>query len=67
MSDDLKLHSEHEAGRIIGRAPRTMARWRREGTGPAYINIQGRPMYRRRDIALWIEANAVKPVRSRGE
>ena len=64
MFDELQLHSEHEAGRIIGRSPRTMARWRREGTGPAYINIQGRPMYRRHDIALWIEANVVKPVRS---
>jgi hypothetical protein len=63
---DLQLLDDHEAAAIVRRSARTLARWRNAGEGPAYISVKGRPLYRERDLAAWIEAQLVKPARSRG-
>ena len=64
---EIRLHDDREAGQLLRRSPRTLARWRANGTGPAYVNIHGRPYYRERDLIQWIEARVVEPVRSRGK
>jgi predicted DNA-binding transcriptional regulator AlpA len=40
-------------------APRTVQRWRYEGTGPAYVRAGGRRvLYRRQDVTRWVESRA---------
>lgn len=62
----IKLLDDRQTAAILRRSPRTLARWRAEGTGPRYINIRGRPCYRGVDIDAWLETLVVEPVRGRG-
>ena len=39
----------------------TMAHWRSDGRGPAYIKIGPKVAYRGRDLNDWIEAQTVRP------
>lgn len=66
MSDHLQLLDDEQAAAILRRSPRTLSRWRSKGIGPNYVNVRGRPLYRERDLAEWIESQVVQPVRSRG-
>jgi hypothetical protein len=34
------------------RSPRTLQRWRENGTGPAYVRLGGRVLYRLLDVVL---------------
>jgi len=40
------------AADILGRSPATLKRWRCEGTGPSWIEIEGRVSY---DVAVLLE------------
>lgn len=40
------------AAEILGRSPATLKRWRCEGTGPSWIEIEGRVSY---DVAVLLE------------
>ena len=60
------LLKDREAGAILHRSPRTLARWRSNGEGPNDVSIKGRPLYPLNELAQWIEGQLVKPVRSRG-
>jgi len=42
MSDRMKTV---EAAEILGVTPRTLERWRKEGTGPGYLRMEGRIYY----------------------
>ena len=39
----------------------TMAHWRSEGRGPAYIKIGPKVAYRGRDLNEWLDAQTVRP------
>lgn len=47
-----RLVNTREAAEILGRSPATLKRWRYEGVGPAYVEIEGRVSY---DVAVLIE------------
>ena len=47
-----KLVNTKEAAGILGRSPATLKRWRYEGVGPAYVEIEGRVSY---DVAVLVE------------
>ena len=47
-----KLINTKKAAEILGRSPNTLKRWRYEGIGPAYVEIEGRVSY---DVAVLIE------------
>ena len=47
-----ELIDTRKAAKILGRSPATLKRWRYEGVGPAYVEIQGRVSY---DVAVLIE------------
>ncbi len=47
-----RLINTRDAAEILGRSPATLKRWRYEGVGPAYVEIEGRVSY---DVAVLIE------------
>ena len=61
MFDENKLYmAGHPALRAI--APySTLAHWRSEGRGPAYIKIGSRVAYRGTDLNRWLLARTVVP------
>ncbi len=46
------LVDTHEAAKILGRSAATLKRWRHEGIGPNWIEIEGRVSY---DVAVLLE------------
>lgn len=49
------------AAALLGRAPKTLANWRSEGTGPRYVKDGASILYRMVDLESWLEAHAVEP------
>ena len=47
-----KLVDTHEAARILSRSVATLKRWRYEGVGPNWIELEGRVSY---DVAVLVE------------
>ncbi|MEH2626085.1 putative site-specific integrase-resolvase [Bradyrhizobium sp. AZCC 1719] len=57
----INLLTEAEVADFLGKSVITLARWRREGYGPAYVRIGRSPRYRREDLALFMQANSIVP------
>ena len=55
------LMDTREAAAKLRIHPSTLARWRLEGTGPKYVRLGGRLMYRESAIEQWITAHTVTP------
>ncbi len=47
-----QLVNTRRAAEILGRSPATLKRWRYEGIGPSYVEMEGRINY---DVAVLIE------------
>ena len=47
-----QLVDSRKAAEILGRSPATLKRWRHEGIGPNWIEIEGRVSY---DVAVLLE------------
>ena len=47
-----RLVNTRRAAQILGRSPATLKRWRYEGVGPNYVEMEGRVSY---DVAVLIE------------
>ena len=47
-----KLVDTHEAAKILGRSAATLKRWRHEGIGPNWIEMEGRVSY---DVNVLLE------------
>jgi hypothetical protein len=47
-----QLVDTRRAAEILGRSPATLKRWRCQGTGPSWIEIEGRVSY---DLAVLLE------------
>jgi hypothetical protein len=47
-----RLVNTREAAEILGRSPATLKRWRYEGTGPCYVEMEGRVSY---DVAVLVD------------
>jgi predicted site-specific integrase-resolvase len=54
-----------QAGAALGVSPQTLANWRWQGIGPAYIKLSpgrgGRVRYTRAAIEQWLTAQTVQP------
>jgi excisionase family DNA binding protein len=53
----------HELAALVHASPRTIIRWRSEGTGPTYVRAGRRVLYRRRDVVEWLERHKTVPAR----
>ena len=61
MFDDDKLYPANDP-EVTALAPySTMAHWRSEGRGPAYIKIGPRVMYSGRALNEWLASRTVEP------
>jgi len=54
-----KLLSTTEAARLLGVPPSRLARWRREGRGPAWVRVGRHPRYNPEDFRSWVAAQTV--------
>jgi len=52
-----KLLQDVEVARILGVEPDTLRAWRRQGRGPAFIEVGSKTVrYRAEDVRAWIQA-----------
>ena len=49
------------AGAHVGVTAGALAKWRHAGTGPAYIRVGGRILYKATDLDAYLEARRVNP------
>jgi predicted site-specific integrase-resolvase len=61
MPDPDALIPPAAAALILGVKINTLARWRRFGEGPAYVELGGRIRYRHSDIEAWLNSRTVTP------
>ena len=57
----VELMNAREAAAKLGIHPSTLARWRSEGSGPKYVRMGARLMYRESAIEQWITKCTVTP------
>lgn len=57
--DDDALLTVKETAVIIRRSGITLKRWRKQGKGPSYLRVEGRILYRYRDLMEWVDSNLV--------
>ncbi len=55
------LLDREAAGRLLGKAAQTLARWKSEGIGPRYFKLNGRALYRVGDLIAYRDQFAVQP------
>ena len=61
MFDKTKLYFTSDPALLALVPYSTMAHWRSEGRGPAYVKIGSRVAYNGRALNEWLEARTVKP------
>jgi predicted DNA-binding transcriptional regulator AlpA len=49
-----------EAATVLGLAPSTLAKLRLSGNGPVYCKLGRRVVYRREDLAAWLESHLAR-------
>jgi predicted DNA-binding transcriptional regulator AlpA len=53
--EETALLTEQQLGDELGKSRSTLARWRREGSGPPYIRVGKSPRYKWADVLAWLE------------
>ena len=61
MFDESKLYPAKDPALEAIAPYMTMAHWRCEGRGPAYIKVGPRVMYSGRDLNRWLDEHRVEP------
>jgi excisionase family DNA binding protein len=61
------LLTPDEAAACLRCAKQTLARWRCEGGGPAYVKMGARVLYRRADLDAWVAGRRVLATAQRPE
>lgn len=59
MSSQL-LTADEVAARLRKKA-KTLANWRSQGIGPAYLKVEGGVLYRASDVDKWLAGKIVNP------
>ena len=64
MFDDNKLYLAGDPALLVLGRPSTLAHWRSDGRGPAFIKLGARVAYRGSDLNLWLAARTIRPTDS---
>ncbi len=59
--DDDRLYLAGDPALLVLGRPGTLAHWRSEGRGPAFIRLGSRIAYRGRDLNEWVDDQVVRP------
>ena len=62
MFDPDKLYLTNDAALLVLGRPSTLAHWRSEGRGPAFIKIGSRVVYAGTALNDWLKSRTVRPV-----
>ncbi len=62
--EDHKLYLASDPALLVLGRPSTLAHWRSEGRGPAFIKLGARVAYRGSDLNGWLAARTVRPTDS---
>ena len=62
MFDDRKMYLARDPALLVLGRPSTLAHWRSEGRGPAFIKLGSRVAYRGADLNAWLAAQTVRPI-----
>ena len=62
--DDQKLYLAGDPALLVLGRPSTLAHWRSEGRGPAFVKLGGRVAYYGSDLNRWVETRTVRPTDS---
>ena len=54
-----RLLTPEEVAEFLGMKPNTLARWRSNGIGPAYVKLGSAVRYRREDLDRFVAGNTV--------
>ena len=57
-----KLHNEQGAAEMLGCSVAALRKWRRRGSGPAYVKVGRLVRYRETDLLAYLDAHCVQPV-----
>jgi hypothetical protein len=66
LSGNAIVLTEQEAAQSILSTPRTMARWRSTGTGPRFVKVGRRVVYRVQDLEAWLDRQTRTSTAQRG-
>ena len=64
MFDDDKLYLAGDPALLVLGRPSTLAHWRSEGRGPAFIKLGSRVAYSGEALKEWLAAQTVRPTDS---
>jgi len=65
MFEDNKLYFTNDPALLAIAPYSTMAHWRCEGRGPAYVKLGSRVAYRGCDLNDWIKSRTITPAAAR--
>jgi predicted DNA-binding transcriptional regulator AlpA len=66
-STDDEFLQERDAAAFLGVSPRSMQRWRSDGTGPAYVRLGHRRVtYRKSGLIAWTNNRTFRSVSEEG-
>lgn len=54
--DSLSMYTPAQAAKLLGRAVGTLRNWRTQSIGPAFVQVRGRPLYRREDLLSYMRS-----------
>ena len=61
MFEETRLYPASDPDLSLLATYQTLAHWRSEGRGPAYVKIGAKVFYTGRDLNAWIESRKVHP------
>ena len=68
IAEKEKLLNTDEVAEILKLSPATLRTWRWSGVGPRYFSLpgaKGSVRYRRHDLELWLNGNAIDPSKNK--
>ena len=67
MFDDNAIYFTGDTALLVLGRPSTLAHWRSQGDGPAFVKLGSRVAYRGVDLNRWVESRVVQPTNNQAD